>query len=275
MGQDVEVILLKQLASCLRMPIALVAPDGQLAYFNEPAESIFGVRFEETGSLPADEWHDLIQPSDEHHVPLKREERPLMVALDRRTPAHRRMQVHTGGRWREVEVTGLPLAFEGDRFLGALSLFWEPGQRHATGIDSEPVDEESAPTQLAVETILTRRIAATWTAPVFLVDAAGRLLYFNHAAAPILGEQFPKLSKPLRREALYDAFSPRDADKRPLAPDEHPLQIARTRREPAHGVTWIRSLDGSDRRIAVTAIPLVGQSDRLVGVVGIFWEQPS
>ncbi len=89
MGQDVEVILLKQLASCLRIPIALIAPDGALLYFNEPAEEVFGLRFEEVGTMDA---RALPCASSSRatrvHVPLKREERPLMPALDRRVPTH-------------------------------------------------------------------------------------------------------------------------------------------------------------------------------------------
>ena len=34
--------------------------------------------------------------------------------------------VHGGGAWHEVEVTGVPLVALGERFLGALSLFWRP-----------------------------------------------------------------------------------------------------------------------------------------------------
>ncbi len=267
MGQEVEIILLKQLASCLRIPIALLDPDGAVTYFNEPAEGIFGLRFEETGGLPADEWIGMLQPSDQDHVPLKREERPLATALDRRVPGHRRLKARTGGQsWQELEVTGLPLTAEGDRFLGAMSLFWRPQERI-----ERPADEPT-PSQQAVETILTRRIAATWSAPVFLVDAFGRLLYFNRAAEPILGDRFLELSRPLSREMLYEAFEPRDADGNRLEPRDHPLGIARSTRQPAHRVIWIRGLDGHDRRIAATAIPLVGQSDCLVGVLGVFWE---
>lgn len=268
MGPDVEIVLLKQLASCLRIPIAVVAPDASVVYFNEPAESIFGLRFEETGGLEAEEWVAMLQPSDPDHVPLKDEERPLITALERRVPAHRRLQVRGGdGGWRVLEVTGIPLTAVGDRFLGALSVFWQPGSPVCDGSPAATIRG-----QQAVETILTRRLAETWTAPVFLVDPDGHLLYFNPAAAPVLGVSFEQADRLGSRAALYQAFRPRDARGNPIAPEEHPLAVARTRREPVHRVTWIRGLDGRDRQIAITAIPLVGQSDRLVGAFGVFWE---
>lgn len=268
MGQDVELILLKQLASCLRIPIALLAPDGAVVYFNEPAESIFGLRFEEIGGLDADQWPALLQPSDDTHVPLKREQRPLMVALDRHAPGHRSIHVRTGSRgWREVEVTGIPLVASSGRFLGALSLFWPCPTGSEPSVTPAPPD---AP--LAVETILTRRLASRLATPIFLVDPVGRLLYYNGAAGDALGHPFSESTEPGNRLELYEAFSPRDGAGNPLAPEEHPMAIARQRGEPIHRLTWIRGLDGSDRRIEITAVPLVGQSDRLVGAFGLFWE---
>jgi PAS domain-containing protein len=271
--EGVEIILLKQLASCLRIPIALIAPDGAARFFNEPAESIFGLRFEETGELSAEEWLALLQPSDVSRVPLKPEERPLTMALEHRVPGHRRLHIRSNsGRWSEIEITAIPMTAvsttgKSDRFLGALSLFWEPGARLSSA--GKATDTSG---QQAVETILTRRIAARLTAPIFLVDADGRLLYFNPAAEPILGRRFSSAAPIASWEELYDEFQPRDGDGSPMAPEDHPLSIARAQREPVHRDSWIRGADGQDRRIAITAVPLVGQSDRLVGAFGVFWE---
>jgi PAS domain-containing protein len=268
--EAVEMILLKQLASCLRMPIALMGPEGNVLFFNEPAESIFGFRFEETDELDADELAALLTPSDAAGIPLKDEERPLVRALLQRVPGHRTIFIRGAGTRREIEVTGLPLLATGDRFLGALSFFWETG-RPSREARPEPPSESG---QQALETILTRRIASTLTTPVFLVDPAGHLLYFNPAAEPILGQSFAGTGL-ASRDQLYNAFVPRDDAGKPIAPDDHPLSRARHGREPVHQPTVIRALDGRDRRIAITAIPLIGQSDRLVGAFGVFWEAPS
>ena len=42
--------------------------------------------------------------------------------------------------------------------------------------------------------------------------------------------------------------------------------------DPAHRSFWIRGLDGQLRKIEVTAFPLVGQAERFLGAIAIFWE---
>jgi hypothetical protein len=54
--QEIEVILIRQLASYLAMPMVIVNPVGTLLFYNEPAEELLAMRFEETGELTEDEW---------------------------------------------------------------------------------------------------------------------------------------------------------------------------------------------------------------------------
>jgi PAS domain-containing protein len=49
--QEIEMILVRQLASYLAMPIFVVDPQGTLVFYNEPAELLLGRRFEETGEM--------------------------------------------------------------------------------------------------------------------------------------------------------------------------------------------------------------------------------
>ena len=53
--REIEVILTRQLASYLSLPIFIVDTGGTLVFYNEPAERIHGHRLEETGEMPADE----------------------------------------------------------------------------------------------------------------------------------------------------------------------------------------------------------------------------
>ena len=53
--QEIEVILIRQLASYLAMPIVIVNPEGTLLFYNEPAEQLLAMRFEEQGELTG-EW---------------------------------------------------------------------------------------------------------------------------------------------------------------------------------------------------------------------------
>ncbi|MFN2421387.1 MAG: hypothetical protein ABR527_08425 [Gemmatimonadota bacterium] len=123
---EVEVILARQLASYLALPIFLVGPNGTLLFYNEPAELILGRRFEETGKMPLDEWSTIFTPTDEEGTTIPPEELPLVIALTQGRPAHRRMYIQgLDGVPREIEVTGIPLFGQADRHLGALALFWE------------------------------------------------------------------------------------------------------------------------------------------------------
>jgi PAS domain-containing protein len=121
---EIEVILLRQLASYLAMPIFIVDPRGTLVFYNEPAESILG-RFEETGEMSAEEWLRAFQPTDEQGRLLAPEAVPLMIALNDRRPMHGSLWVRgLDGVRRHIEATAFPLVGQSDRFLGAVVFFW-------------------------------------------------------------------------------------------------------------------------------------------------------
>ena len=72
--QEIEVILSRHLAECLAMPIFIVNPDGDLIFYNEPAEAILGQSYTETGMMPAKEWATVFQPFDSEGNPLPPDE---------------------------------------------------------------------------------------------------------------------------------------------------------------------------------------------------------
>jgi PAS domain-containing protein len=108
------------------MPIFIVDPLGTLLFYNEPAEQILGLRFEETGTMPADEWATVFMPTDAQGAPLAPQTLPLRRALTERQPIH-------GDFWirgldqarRHIAVTALPLIGQAGRDLGAVAIFWE------------------------------------------------------------------------------------------------------------------------------------------------------
>src|SRR5262250_2918883 len=87
--QEIEMILVRQLASYLTMPIFIVDTEGALVFYNEPAEPILGRRFEETGEMPLSEWSTIFEVTDAGGVPLASKEVPLALALATRRPVHR------------------------------------------------------------------------------------------------------------------------------------------------------------------------------------------
>jgi len=125
--KPIELILMRQLASSLAMPIFLVDADGTLAFYNEPAERLLGIRFEETGEMPAAEWSTLWDPTDLAGRPLAPEQVPLMIAVTERKPVHVELWIRgLDGTRRHIEATAFPLMRLTDQVLGSVVLFWEP-----------------------------------------------------------------------------------------------------------------------------------------------------
>lgn len=130
MQREVEIILMRQLASYLAMPIFIADPAGNLLFYNEPAEALLGCRFEETGELPAAHWANLFKPTDQAGAPITADDLPLVEALRTRHPVHRDFWiVGLDGQRRHLKVTAFPLVGQAGRFLGAVSLFWEGNPR--------------------------------------------------------------------------------------------------------------------------------------------------
>jgi PAS domain-containing protein len=124
--KEIEVILARQLADNLAMPIFIVDPQGALIFYNEPAQRILGLRYEETGELPAEEWSAMFQPTDVEGNPLPPEALPLIIAVTRRQPAHLRFWIRSlDGSSRQIQATAIPLLGQANRFLGAMAIFWE------------------------------------------------------------------------------------------------------------------------------------------------------
>jgi len=123
---QIEVILMRELASYLAMPIFLVDPDGNLLFYNEPAEVILGLRFDETGEMPLMEWATRWNPTALDGTVIPPENLPLTQALASDRPAVGVMAiVGSDGVRREIEVAGLPLIGQSGRRLGAAAIFWE------------------------------------------------------------------------------------------------------------------------------------------------------
>lgn len=124
--KEIEMILTRQLASYLTMPIFIVDPVGNLVYYNEPAESILGHSFDETGEMPASEWASIFTPADDAGMLIPQDQLPLMIALRDKRPAHKNFWI-TGldKQPHYIEVTAFPLIGEAGRDIGALAIFWD------------------------------------------------------------------------------------------------------------------------------------------------------
>ena len=126
MAHPIQIILARQLAAHLSVPLFLVDPKGNLLFYNEPAEVILGKRFEATGEMPAEKWSAAFDPVDDQGKHIPPADLPLMITLTSQRPAHKRFQIRgLNGLIRNIEVTSFPIMGLRGSFLGAAALFWE------------------------------------------------------------------------------------------------------------------------------------------------------
>ena len=86
--QSIELILFRQLAQALAVPVFLVDERGDLIFLNEAAEGLLGIRFDDLDEMPFEKWTTMFRP-------------------------------------KSIEVTAVPLEGGRGRLLGAVAMFWE------------------------------------------------------------------------------------------------------------------------------------------------------
>jgi PAS domain-containing protein len=123
----IELILLRQFASYLDLPVFLIDAVGDLVYLNEPAEPLLGLRFDEVGELSMADWLSSFRPTAEDGRVLPPNAVPLVIALHEARAVHSRLTiVGLDGVRRPIETTAIPLRGQGGHILGAVALFWTP-----------------------------------------------------------------------------------------------------------------------------------------------------
>jgi len=130
---EVELILARQLAGGLAVPVLLVDARADTVFFNEPAEVVFGRRFDEVDVLPFEERTALLAPRYADGRPLPIEDLPAMRSMRERRPVHAAFHIHgLDGVLRPVETTAIPLESAGGHVLGALVVVWSQSMSRAT-----------------------------------------------------------------------------------------------------------------------------------------------
>jgi PAS domain-containing protein len=142
------------------------------------------------------------------------------------------------------------------------------GSRRACGND---VGVPGAETPKSLPLILARELAANLATPMFLMDARGMLVYYNDAAALLIGKPFGELGEIAGNEfgAVLDLATP---DGEPVRRRDSPAGIAFIQRRPAHRKLLTTSYTGDRRLVEATAYPLFGAAGEMHGVVSVFWE---
>ena len=124
-AHEIEIILNRQLADCLSLPVFITDTRGDLIFYNEPAEEILGKRFEETGEMPVEEWSTVFNPMDEFGVIIPPEELPLVKTLKHASPYHKSFWIQSlTGNNQYISLTSYPIIGRTGKFLGAVAIFW-------------------------------------------------------------------------------------------------------------------------------------------------------
>jgi PAS domain-containing protein len=119
--------------------------------------------------------------------------------------------------------------------------------------------------------ILAREFAANLATPMFLIDANGVLVFYNDAAALLLGKPFAELGEIPAGEfgAVLELATP---DGEIVRRRDSPAGIAFFQRRPAHATVLATAYDGVRRAYEATAYPLFASEGDMHGVISVFWE---
>ena len=123
--------------------------------------------------------------------------------------------------------------------------------------------------QRPLELILARNLMSALSTPAFLVDEGGLLVFYNEAAGLLLGKRFEELGTVGAAE-WGSLFGPFDEDGEPIPYEELPLVAAVRGGRPAHAELSIRSTDGGEHAVEVSAFPIL-TAHGSQGAIAVFW----
>ncbi|HET7510151.1 MAG TPA: PAS domain-containing protein [Solirubrobacterales bacterium] len=105
--------------------------------------------------------------------------------------------------------------------------------------------------------------------PAFLVDEGGLLVFYNEAAGMLLGKRFEELGT-VGPQEWGSLFGPFDESGEPIPYDDLPLVKAVRAGRPAHAELSVRSTDGTQHDVEVSAFPILTPHGSQ-GAIAVFW----
>jgi PAS domain-containing protein len=135
-------------------------------------------------------------------------------------------------------------------------------------MEAAPEPQPPASEEQPLELILARSLVSIVSLAAFLFDVDGNIVFFNEAAAEVIGTPFEAMGR-LTRSQWNEEFGPFDEAGQPLDSDALPLTIALREGRPAYGRFRIRTERGL-REIEAGALPLTGPAG-YHGAMVVFW----
>lgn len=125
-SKHLVLILAREFASQLSIPVFITDAEGKLVFYNEPAEEVLGQTYAEAGELTATQWQETFSTETLDGEPMPLERIPGGIALLERRPAHDELRmIGLDGRKREVAITAFPLLGHERELFGVAIMFWE------------------------------------------------------------------------------------------------------------------------------------------------------
>jgi PAS domain-containing protein len=123
--------------------------------------------------------------------------------------------------------------------------------------------------QKPLELILARNLMSALSTPAFLVDEGGLLVFYNEAAATLLGKGFEEVGHVGPNE-WGGLFGPYDGAGETIPYEELPVVRAVRAGRPAHAAFGIRAFDGRLHEVECSAFPIL-TAHGSQGAIAIFW----
>ena len=139
------------------------------------------------------------------------------------------------------------------------------GRGNDVGVNTPSAAPKSLPL------ILARELASNLATPMFLIDAGGVLVYYNDAAAILLGRSWGDLGE-IPAEEFGAVLELATSDGKRMSRVHSPAGVALFERRPAHASVFATAYNGVRRGYEVTAYPLFGATGDMHGVICVFWE---
>lgn len=134
---------------------------------------------------------------------------------------------------------------------------------------SDSLGTPGAPKSLPL--ILARELASNLATPMFLLDGGGMLVFYNDAAAMLLGKPFAELGE-IPSGEFGAALELTTLDGEPIRRRDSPSGVAFFEQQPSHMTVMATTYNGARRAFEATAYPLLGATGEMHGVVAVFWE---
>ena len=127
--------------------------------------------------------------------------------------------------------------------------------------------------QKPLELILARNLLTSISTPGFLLDDEAAVVFYNEAAAAMLGRTFEESGR-MDAEQWTRAFGPLDGGGAPVEVDALATTEAIRSGRPSHAEFTIKSADGESTAIEASAFPIVASEAGSSGAMVLFWPVP-